>query len=53
MNQWLQSFAYRINMGILIFILAGVIAVMIALVTVSYQAIKAALSNPVESLRYE
>jgi putative ABC transport system permease protein len=53
MNQWLQSFAYRINMGMLIFILAGVLALLIALVTVSYQAIKAALSNPVESLRYE
>ncbi|MCU0643760.1 MAG: ABC transporter permease [bacterium] len=53
MNKWLQSFAYRINMGILIFILAGVLALLIALATVSYQAIKAALANPVESLRYE
>jgi putative ABC transport system permease protein len=53
MNKWLQDFAYRVNMGIWIFILAGVLAVTVALLTVSYQAIKSALSNPVETLRYE
>ncbi|HEX9970495.1 MAG TPA: hypothetical protein VGD14_00355, partial [bacterium] len=53
MNKWLQDFAYRVNMEILIFILSGIMAVLIALVTVSYQAIKAALANPVESLKYE
>ncbi len=53
MNQWLQSFAYRINLGISTFILSGLIALLIALLTVSYQAVKAARANPVEALRYE
>lgn len=53
MNQWLQSFAYRINLGISTFILSGLIALLIALLTVCYQAIKAARANPVEALRYE
>jgi putative ABC transport system permease protein len=50
---WLQDFAYRISIGILPFILAGVAAFSIALLTISYQSIRAALANPVESLRYE
>ena len=53
MNRWLQDFAYRINIGWWIFALAGGVALLIALLTVSTQAIKAALANPVESLRYE
>lgn len=53
MDKWLQSFAYRINIGWWVFVLAGGIALLIALATVSYQAIKAATINPVESLRYE
>jgi len=53
MNKWLQYFAYRINVGVWIFILAGALALIIALLTVSYQAIKSALANPVEALRYE
>jgi putative ABC transport system permease protein len=53
MNRWLQEFAYRIEIGWWVFVLAGGLALMIALLTVSTQAIKAALSNPVESLRYE
>jgi putative ABC transport system permease protein len=53
MNKWLQDFAYRIDISWWIFILAGVIALMIALITVSIQAIKAATANPVEALRYE
>ena len=53
MNQWLQSFAYRIDLGIGTFILSGLIALLIALLTVSYQAIKAARANPIEALRYE
>ena len=53
MNQWLQSFAYRINLSIGTFILSGLIALFIALLTVSYQAIKAARANPVDALRYE
>lgn len=53
MNGWLENFAYRINFNIWIFILSGVTALVIAMITVSYQAIKAAIANPVESLRYE
>ena len=53
MHRWLQSFAYRSDMGLLVFILSGFIAMVIALLTVSIQAIKAAVANPVDSLRYE
>jgi putative ABC transport system permease protein len=53
MNRWLQSFAYRTGINPLIFVLSAVLALSIALFTVSYQAIRAALSNPVDSLRYE
>lgn len=53
MNKWLQNFAYRIDVGWSLFLLAGGLALVIALLTVSIQAIKAALANPVESLRYE
>ncbi|NUM77864.1 ABC transporter permease [candidate division KSB1 bacterium] len=53
MNRWLQSFAYRIELGWWVFALAGGVALLIALLTVSTQAIKAALANPVEALRYE
>ncbi|MFX0202264.1 MAG: ABC transporter permease [Candidatus Hodarchaeota archaeon] len=53
MNQWLQNFAYRIHMGWWMFVLAGGIALVIALLTVSWQAIRAATANPVEALRYE
>jgi putative ABC transport system permease protein len=53
MNKWLQNFAYRIDIGWWVFALAGGVALMIALLTVSTQAIKAALANPVEALRYE
>jgi putative ABC transport system permease protein len=53
MNQWLQNFAYRIDLGWWMFALAGAMALLIALLTVSTQAIKAALANPVEALRYE
>ena len=53
MSRWLQGFAYRINLGIWIFALAAAIALGIAVVTVSYQSIKAALANPADSLRYE
>ena len=52
-SRWLQDFAYRIEMGVGLFVLAGLLALLVALLTVSYQAIKAALNNPVESLRYE
>ena len=53
MNKWLQDFAYRIDLSWPVFILSGAIALLIALLTVSTQAIRAALANPVESLRYE
>ncbi len=52
-HQWLQTFAYKTGMPLPAFILAGVLALGIALLTVSYQAIRAALPNPVQSLRYE
>ena len=53
MNEWLKNFAYRINIGIWVFVLSGMLAVGIALLTVSYQALKAARANPIDSLRYE
>ena len=53
MNNWLQNFAYRVDIGWQTFALAGVAALLITILTVSYQAIKAALTNPVEALRYE
>ncbi len=53
MNQWLQDFAYRIDIGIGIFLLAGGLALLIALTTVSWQSVRAALANPVDSLRSE
>jgi putative ABC transport system permease protein len=52
-NKWLQSFAYRMTMHWWIFALAGLVAMVIALITLSFQAIKAALMNPVNSLRSE
>jgi ABC-type antimicrobial peptide transport system permease subunit len=52
-NKWLQDFAYKINIGYSIFILAGVVSILITLLTVSFHAIKAATANPVKSLRYE
>ena len=53
MNSWLSDFAYRINISAWIFISAGLLAVFIALATISFQAIKAAIANPVKSLRTE
>ncbi len=53
MNKWLQAFAYRITLSWWMFALAGVLAVLIALFTVSTQAIRAALANPVKSLKAE
>ena len=53
MNWWLQDFAYRINIGWWIFIAAAVITLLIALCTVIFQAVKAAVANPVQSLRTE
>jgi ABC-type antimicrobial peptide transport system permease subunit len=53
MNLWLQSFAYKINLNWWLFIVSGGIVLLIALLTVGLQAIKAATANPVKSLRYE
>jgi putative ABC transport system permease protein len=53
MNNWLQDYEYRIQIDWTIFIAAGLLAIIIALLTVSFQAIKAALANPVKSLRSE
>jgi putative ABC transport system permease protein len=53
MNRWLADFAYHIHLGIGVFLLTGLLVLFIALATVSYQSIKAALANPVKSLRYE
>ena len=52
-RKWLQNFAYRMSLGVDLFILAAAIALIIALCTVGYQAIKAAIANPADSLRYE
>ena len=53
MKDWLNNFAYRTHLGLDIFILSGLLAFAIALLTVSFQSIKAALTNPVDNLRYE
>jgi putative ABC transport system permease protein len=53
MHKWLQNFAYRINTGWWVFALAGIVALLIALLTVSFQSFRAANRNPVEALRYE
>jgi putative ABC transport system permease protein len=53
MKNWLQNFAYRTTIGFEVFILGGILALIISWLTISYQAIKAALANPVEALRYE
>ena len=53
MDRWLQNFAYRVSFGIWIFFLAGFMALAMAVITVSYQTVRASLVNPAESLRYE
>lgn len=53
MNRWLQGFAFRTSMSAVIFLVSGLAALGIAAVTVSSQVIKAALSNPAQSLKYE
>ena len=52
-NKWLQSFAYRINISPLVFLIAGLSVILITLFTISFQSIKAAIANPVDSLRSE
>jgi len=53
MNKWLMDFEYRISIGWWVFVVAGVVAMLIALLTISFQSIKSALANPVKSLRTE
>ncbi len=53
MQNWLQNFAFRIDLGIITFVYAGLIALFVAMLTVSYQAVTAAMANPVESLKSE
>jgi putative ABC transport system permease protein len=53
MSKWLEDFQYSIKLGAGVFLIAGALAVVIALLTISFQALKAALTNPVESLRSE
>ena len=53
MNRWLVNFAYRVDVQVSIFLASAIIALLIAVITVGYQTVKAAMANPVESLRYE
>jgi hypothetical protein len=53
MNQWLQGFVYKVNVSVWVFVGAGVVAILVAFATVSFQTIKAAMANPVRSLRSE
>ncbi len=53
MNKWLEDFAYRINIGVSVFILTTLLSLFIAFLTMAYQALKVAKSNPVKALRYE
>jgi putative ABC transport system permease protein len=53
MSKWLESYVYKVNISWWIFLVAGMLAVVIALLTVSFQSIKAAIANPVKSLRTE
>jgi len=52
-NKWLQGFAYKAQITLLTFILSALLSLAVAQLTVSYQSIKAAIANPVDSLRYE
>jgi len=53
MHSWLEGFSYRISIGVGVFMAAGLLAIFIALATIGYQAITAALANPVKSLRMD
>jgi len=53
MNKWLEDFVYRTTIGWSVFVLSGFSALLIALITISFQAIKAAIANPVKALRIE
>ncbi|NOR15565.1 MAG: hypothetical protein GQ544_07670, partial [Candidatus Aminicenantes bacterium] len=53
MNKWLQNFAYRTGISLWVFVASAALALIISIITVIYQASKAALANPIDSLRYE
>jgi putative ABC transport system permease protein len=53
MHKWLQAFAYKVTIAWWMFAIAGIASIAIALITVSFQAVRAALANPVKSLRSE
>jgi len=53
LNNWLQGFAYRVHIGLVIYLIAGFTIILITLFTISFQSIKAAIANPVKSLRSE
>jgi len=53
MNKWLQNFAYKIDIGISVFIISFLVSLLIAIITISHQSIKAAIANPIKSLRTE
>jgi len=53
MDKWLQNFAYKTDVGIFIYLISGCFALLIAIITVSFQTIKTAISNPVDTLKYE
>ncbi len=53
MNRWLQNYIYRVDVGLLTFVMAGAMALAVAFLTIAYRSIKAAMANPVDSLRYE
>jgi putative ABC transport system permease protein len=52
-NKWLQAFAFRTSVGLMPFLIAGLVTLGVALLSVIFQTLKAALSNPADSLRYE
>ena len=52
-NSWLQGFAYHVNIGAGVFVVSGICVIAITVLTISYQAIKAGLANPVDALRGE
>ena len=53
MNRWLEGYAFRVGIGIEIFILASLLIAMIAMITIGYQVMRAALANPVDAIKYE
>jgi putative ABC transport system permease protein len=53
MDRWLESFAYRSDMGIVVFLLAGLLTMSVAMLTIGYQVFRAAVANPVDAIQRE